>query len=50
VEDSPADRAGALGSFVSLLAAGTGDVRAARGTVLGAPELWIAFWLPDAER
>jgi hypothetical protein len=43
------DRSAVVGTFVSLLAAGDGDVRASLAAVLGRPDLTIAYWLPGAE-
>jgi signal transduction histidine kinase len=40
----------ALGAFLSLLASGDGDARAALASVLGRPGLAVAYWLPDGER
>jgi signal transduction histidine kinase len=39
----------ALGTFLSVLASGTADVRTGVATILGDPGLEIAYWLPEAE-
>lgn len=44
------DSSAALHTFLSLLAAGAGDVRASLAEVIGRPDLRIAYWLADAER
>jgi hypothetical protein len=43
--DRPLDTGATLESFLSLLAAGIGDVRTSLATVLGHPELRIAYWV-----
>jgi signal transduction histidine kinase len=46
----PPDGGAALPTFMSLLAAAGGDVRANLADLLGRPQLRIAYWLPEAER